>query len=603
MHTASPQHGTDARDHPVRRAGVVVIGAGQAGLSAGYHLNRRGFASALTDGDAERSFVMLDAGAAPGGAWQHRWESLTMATVNGIFDLPGFRQSPPEPGTPARIAVPEYFAAFEERMQLPILRPVKVLAVSAADDDPDGELLIESDAGTWAARAVINATGTWDNPTLPAFPGQETFAGRQLHTRNYASLEEFAGQRVAVVGGGISAIQQLEEISRVAEVFWYTRREPVFRDGPFDAEAGKDVVSRVAADVEAGNPTGSVVSYTGLLWTPYALAAKERGALQRRPMFTRIEPDGVREADGSLTRVDAILWATGFKPSLSHLGPLRLRNERGGIEVHGTVAAADPRVHLIGFGPSQSTVGANRAGREAVRALAEQFDRGARPGLRKPLGESAVGINDLSVDPARRSGQEGSHLGNVFGGAQTLHRGKLRQTVDGLLVLAVQEQWSGRGTGRNRVDGDVPSPQFPRQDGSQSLHGGLAGSVRRVGGMLQAGLAGRDVHQRTTAPQALRCQLGDHKAAADVRAVHPVQFIEVQVHHRGEDHDSGGVNDDVDSAESGLNLIKEPGHGNLVGHIPADGYGLASRGSQLLNYFRRLVHVPCVVDGQGEAVL
>ena len=374
MHTASPQHGTDARDHPVRRAGVVVIGAGQAGLSAGYHLNRRGFASALTGGDAERSFVMLDAGAAPGGAWQHRWESLTMATVNGIFDLPGFRQTPPEPGTPTRIAVPEYFAAFEDRMQLPLLRPVKVFSVSSADDDPEGDLLIESSAGTWAARAVINATGTWDNPTLPAYPGRESFAGRQLHTRDYSSLDEFAGQRVAVVGGGISAIQQLEEISRVAEVFWYTRREPVFRDGPFDAGAGKDVVSRVAEDVEAGNPTGSVVSYTDLLWTPYALTAKERGALQRRPMFTGIERDGVRQADGTLTRVDAILWATGFKPSLSHLDPLQLRNERGGIEVHGTVAAADPRVHLIGFGPSQSTVGANRAGREAVRALAEHFD-------------------------------------------------------------------------------------------------------------------------------------------------------------------------------------------------------------------------------------
>lgn len=83
---------------------------------------------------------------------------------------------------------------------------------------------------------------------------------------------------------------------------------------------------------------------------------------------------GVREADGSLTRVDAILWATGFRASLGHLDALRLRNERGGIEVHGTVAAADPRVHLIGFGPSQSTVGANRAGRDAVRTLLEQFD-------------------------------------------------------------------------------------------------------------------------------------------------------------------------------------------------------------------------------------
>jgi len=365
---------TETEPGRIRRAGVVVIGAGQAGLSAGYHLSRRGFSSALARGAAEQSFVMLDAGERPGGAWLHRWESLTMATVNGIFDLPGFRQSPPDPGTPARIAVPEYFAAFEERMQLPILRPVRVFSVSPADGDPDGELLIESDAGTWAARAVINATGTWGNPTLPAYPGQETFAGRQLHTRDYNSLEEFAGHRVAVVGGGISAVQQLEEISRAAEVFWYTRREPVFRATPFTPDAGQDVVARVAADVEAGNPTGSVVSYTDLLWTPYALAAKKRGALQRRPMFTGIEPDGVREADGSLTPVDTILWATGFKASLSHLNPLRLHNDRGGIQVHGTVAAADPRVHLIGFGPSQSTVGANRAGRDAVRTLADQLN-------------------------------------------------------------------------------------------------------------------------------------------------------------------------------------------------------------------------------------
>ncbi|MBF4994820.1 NAD(P)/FAD-dependent oxidoreductase [Arthrobacter gandavensis] len=376
MHTPAFPPGEQAETGPgcIRKAGVVVIGAGQAGLSAGYHLARRGFANALTDADTERSFVMLDAGTAPGGAWLHRWDSLTMATVNGIFDLPGFRQAPGDPGAPARIAVPEYFAAFEERLQLPILRPVTVITVRPAGAGPDGDLLVESDAGTWAARAVINATGTWDNPTVPEYPGREGFTGRQLHTRDYASPAEFAGQRVAVVGGGISAVQQLEEISRVAKVFWYTRREPVFRDGSFDAEAGKDVVSRVAADVEAGNPTGSVVSYTDLLWTPYALAAKERGALARRPMFTGIEPEGVREADGSLTRVGAILWATGFKPSLEHLDPLRLRNERGGIEVHGTVAAADPRVHLIGFGPSQSTVGGNRAGRDAVRTLVRQFE-------------------------------------------------------------------------------------------------------------------------------------------------------------------------------------------------------------------------------------
>ncbi|MEU8821256.1 FAD-dependent oxidoreductase [Actinoplanes sp. NPDC048796] len=331
----------------------MVIGGGQAGLSAAYHLKRRGV-----------DFVVLDAAPAPGGAWLNRWESLRIATVNGIFDLPGFPKPPLDPAAPSRVAVPRYFAAFEKAGDLPILRPVRVTAVRPG---PEETLIVESDHGRWSARAIINATGTWTNPVRPHYPGQETFAGIQLHSQEYVSADAFAGLRVAVVGGGISAVQQLEEISRVATTFWYTRREPVFKSvGEFD---GSGIIAKVVADVEAGNPTGSVVSYTDLAWTPYALAAKERGALERRPMFTAIEPHGVRDADGSFTEVGAILWATGFKADLRHLEPLHLRNERGGIQLIGTQVAADPRIHLIGFGPSQSTVGANRAGREAVNTL------------------------------------------------------------------------------------------------------------------------------------------------------------------------------------------------------------------------------------------
>jgi hypothetical protein len=64
-----------------------------------------------------------------------------------------------------------------------------------------------------------------------------------------------------------------------------------------------------------------------------------------------------------------ILWATGFRAALDHLAPMRLRNDLGGIMMNRTAAAADPRVHLIGYGPSQSTVGANRAGRDAANAI------------------------------------------------------------------------------------------------------------------------------------------------------------------------------------------------------------------------------------------
>ncbi|MDO9410646.1 NAD(P)-binding domain-containing protein [Patulibacter sp.] len=383
-------------DQACRRATVVVVGAGQAGLSAGHHLVRRGFAAVPGAGDPvdatgaapaapDATFVVLDAEDGPGGAWRHRWASLTMRTVNGIFDLPRFPKPPIDPDAPSRDAVPEYFAAFERAEHLPIRRPVTVTAVTRADADPDGDLLVTTDAGRWRTRAVINATGTWNTPVLPAYPGRDTFRGRQLHTRDYVSADELAGRRVAIVGGGISAIQLLEEVSRVATVLWYTRREPVFRDGEFRPEVeGRMIIERVTADVEAGDPTGSVVSYTGQIWSASALAARERGVLHRRPMFASIEPDGVREPDGTLTPVDVLLWATGFKAHLPHLDPLGLRNDRGGIEMRGTRVADEPRVHLIGFGPSQSTVGANRAGRQAAWALAEHLGvprpTGARPG-------------------------------------------------------------------------------------------------------------------------------------------------------------------------------------------------------------------------------
>ena len=61
---------------------IVVIGAGQAGLSAAYHLKKRGLAP-------HRGFAVLDRSPAPGGAWQFRWPSLTLSTVNRVHDLPG----------------------------------------------------------------------------------------------------------------------------------------------------------------------------------------------------------------------------------------------------------------------------------------------------------------------------------------------------------------------------------------------------------------------------------------------------------------------------------------------------------------------------------
>jgi cation diffusion facilitator CzcD-associated flavoprotein CzcO len=366
---------------------VAVIGAGQAGLSAAYHLRRRGYTTEAEAG--ERTFVVLDADAAPGGAWQHRWESLTMATVNGIYELPGMPVPPADPAAASRDILPPYFAAYEKRFGLDVQRPVRVLAVRRAQDDPDDRLLVETVPTTspraarasrgasgrvgpvdaWAARHVINATGTWTRPFIPFVPGARSFRGRQLHVADYRSADEFAGKRVVVVGGGVSAIQLLEELSHVAETIWVTRREPVWMDDDFDVPARVAAIAGVEERVRRGLPPGSVISVTGLHWTPWAREAQERGILNRRPMFTAIEPTGVRMPDGKLIEADVILWATGFRAAIDHLAPLHLRTQSGGIRVANGRSIDEPRLFLIGYGPSQSTVGANRAGRDAVRAI------------------------------------------------------------------------------------------------------------------------------------------------------------------------------------------------------------------------------------------
>ena len=355
----------------MRKTDVVVIGAGQAGLSSAYFLSRAGF-------EPDDGYVVLDGDRAPGGAWQHRWPTLRMETVNGIFDLPGMAFDPPSPQERASVAVPRYFAEFEQQFGLAVRRPVSVRAVR---NGPDDRLLVESDAGTWAARAVINATGTWTRPFWPYYPGRETFRGRQLHAVDYPGPQSFAGKRVIVVGGGITAIQLLTELAEAgAATTWVTRRPPVFREQPFTREYGREVVAMVEQRVRAGLVPQSVVSVTGLPVTEAVLEARRRGVLDRLPMFDRITPDGVAWDDGDAdaprsVEADVILWCTGWRAALDHLAPLHLRAPGGGIAMDGTRVVLEPRLHLVGYGPSASTVGANRAGREAVRDIRRLLSR------------------------------------------------------------------------------------------------------------------------------------------------------------------------------------------------------------------------------------
>jgi cation diffusion facilitator CzcD-associated flavoprotein CzcO len=349
---------------------VVVIGAGQAGLSVAFYLRRLGL-------DPGNDFVLLDRGPGTGGAWQFRWEALRLGSAHHVNDLPGMDElgisfETADRSIPAKDIVAEYYQKYEEYFNLQVVRPASVTSVvnNGANllvtfADGDGDL---SDVST---DIVVNATGTWGAPFVPWYPGRDDFAGRQVHTNDYIDASEFAGQNVVVVGGGTSAVGFLLELEEAAaSLTWVSRRDVDFLEGTeLNMEAGTAAVAKQDEAARAGRALPSIVSGTGVPRTRRIQAGIDRGLLTPKQMFSSIEPTGVRWSNGFFQPADAIVWATGFRPELRHLAPLKLREKEGGVVVAAGSSWKDPRVFFAGYGPQASTIGANRAGRLIARQV------------------------------------------------------------------------------------------------------------------------------------------------------------------------------------------------------------------------------------------
>lgn len=342
---------------------VVVIGGGQAGLAAGYHLRRRGL-----------DFVLLDAEGTPGGAWQHMWDSLHLFSPAEHSSLPG-RPMPQQPGEPypAAAHAVDYLTDYERRYDLPVHRPVRVRGVHR-----DGALLrVESTSGTWRARTVVSATGTWRRPFVPAVPGRDVFTGRQLHTVGYRSPDDFSGRHVLVVGGGNSGAQIAADLAAREDIghTWVTRRPPRYLPDDIDGRALFDTATARRRALEAGRPDpGGAASLGDIVAVPPVREARDRGLLVAAPPFARLNADGALWPDESRQDADAVIWATGFRPALAHLAPLALRDEHGRIPTRGTRARDEPRLHLLGYGdwtgPASATlIGVGRPAREAAQEI------------------------------------------------------------------------------------------------------------------------------------------------------------------------------------------------------------------------------------------
>jgi cation diffusion facilitator CzcD-associated flavoprotein CzcO len=296
------------------------------------------------------------------------WEGLRLFSPATYSSLPGWMMPAWDDsrlGFPPRTHVVDYLTRYEARYDLRVLRPHRVTSVARADDDPAGLMAVAAGEVTASARFVVSATGTWDRPFWPAYPGMREFRGRQLHAAQYHAPGELAGRRVVVVGGGNSAAQILAEVSRVAKTTWVTIRPPRFLPDDVDGRAlFATARARIRALSEGREHTG-IAGLGDIVMVPSVVDARERGVLEAHPMFTRLTPTGVVWADGTEQAADTVIWCTGFRPALRHLTGLRLHGEAGRVEVggpSGTRARREPRLYLVGYGDWVGPASATLAG-------------------------------------------------------------------------------------------------------------------------------------------------------------------------------------------------------------------------------------------------
>lgn len=349
------------------RFDVVVIGGGQAALAVGYYLRRTGL-----------RYTLVDDQPAPGGAWQRTWPSLRLFSPPQWSSLPGQhmpRHSGQEPDVyPTRDDVIAYLAEYERRYAIPVIRPVRVIDVQR----DAGGFRLSTSAGPISARAIVSATGTWASPVVPSIRGADLYSGTSVHSAHYSGPAPFIGRRVVVVGGGNSGAQIVAELSSVAQVIWATRKPPTFLPDEVDGRSLFEQATARYRALQEGRTPDSPRGLGDIVMVASVKEARSKGALEATPMFTRFTANGVVWPNALEEPVHAVIFATGFRPALSHLASLGIVGENGRAlirpEGSGTRAEGEPPLWLVGYGEwtgfaSATLIGVGRTARATVAEI------------------------------------------------------------------------------------------------------------------------------------------------------------------------------------------------------------------------------------------
>ena len=350
-----------ATQHPERHP-VVVIGAGQSGLSVGYHLARRGI-----------PFVILEANDRIGDSWRKRWDSLRLFTPAGYDGLDGMPFPAHPHAFPTKDEMGDFLEAYATHFQLPVRTGVRVDGLSRQGD----RYLVTAGSRRFEADHVVIARASYQNRRVPPFAAELDPAIVQIHSLDYRNPEQLREGGVLLVGAGNSGSEIAMELARRGRKVWMSGRDTGHVPFRIEGFAGRHVLVHVVLRF--------VFHRVLTLDTPIGRKARPKIVSQGGPLI-RVKPKdlaaagvvraprtaGVREGrpvleDGRVLDVTNVIWCTGFDPDFSWIDLPVFAGDGEPKQVRGVVDG-EPGLYFVGlhFLYAMSSTMIQGAGRDAA---------------------------------------------------------------------------------------------------------------------------------------------------------------------------------------------------------------------------------------------
>ncbi len=374
--------------HEAERFDAIVIGAGQAGLSVGYYLAKRG-----------ARFVILDRHARVGDSWRNRWDSLRLFTAARFDGLVGMPFPAPPRYFPTKDEMGDYLESYAKRFALPVRNGMHVERLSREG----GRYVVEAGGRSFEAPQVVVAMASYQKPRIPAFARELDAGIAQLHSSEYRKPAQLREGGVLVVGAGNSGAEIAAETVRTHPT-WMAGRDVgqiPFRIDRFLSQAVLiPILFRVVFHrlLSLATPIGRKVR-PKILSQGGPLIRVKKGGLSAAGVELVPRVAGVRGGkpvleDGRVVDVANVIWCTGFHPGFSWID-LPIRDGHGEPEhVRGVVERA-PGLYFVGlhflYALSSTMIhGVARDAKHVAKAVLRRIGEAHESGGRAASGASSL---------------------------------------------------------------------------------------------------------------------------------------------------------------------------------------------------------------------